>query len=151
MSIIREQIVTEALTWEHTPFAHFQCCKGAGVDCAHLIIGVGKAVGILPEDFTVPYYDKYWHVFKLNDLLVSTMRQHHFVEKNPVNMLPGDILTFKINLNTCHTAILLDSNTIIHARSGRLTRKVVRHTLNHSWRHNYLTHCFAYPMVGDRS
>lgn len=44
--MMRQAVVTEALTWLHTPYHHQAATKGAGCDCIGLLRGVGNALGI---------------------------------------------------------------------------------------------------------
>jgi hypothetical protein len=48
----RQDITTEARSWLGTPYQHQARCKHVGVDCAGLIVGVAKALGISEFDFT---------------------------------------------------------------------------------------------------
>lgn len=52
----REQVVAEALSWLGTPYHHGARLKGIGVDCAGLLIGVSKALGLKPESFDITGY-----------------------------------------------------------------------------------------------
>ena len=47
---MRSEIVAEARTWLDTPYLHQGRRKGHGVDCLGLIVGVGKALGLLDYD-----------------------------------------------------------------------------------------------------
>jgi cell wall-associated NlpC family hydrolase len=47
---VRDSIVAEARTWLDTPYLHQGRRKGHGVDCLGLVIGVGKALGLLDYD-----------------------------------------------------------------------------------------------------
>lgn len=49
----RQAVVAEAKTWIGTGFHHEARIKGAGVDCAQLLIAVFSACGFVPE-FTTP-------------------------------------------------------------------------------------------------
>lgn len=48
MNDLRVRLVTEARTWEGTPFAWQQSAKGQGCDCKGLIAGIAREVGV-PE------------------------------------------------------------------------------------------------------
>lgn len=146
--ITRAMIVAEALTWVGTPFAHYQCCKGAGVDCAHLIIGVGKSLHIFSPDFKVPYYPPQWHRHKENSLLLDTLYENNFSEKSICSMTLGDVVVFKFELNECHIGILAAENMLVHAWNGRITQKIVHTRFPSGWKSKNLKHCFAYPGVG---
>lgn len=55
-SAIRTAIVAEAMTWVGTPFVHQHRVRGVGVDCAGLVIGVARGLGLVPPDFDVTGY-----------------------------------------------------------------------------------------------
>lgn len=145
VSVQRDAIVKSAESWIGTPYAHFQCCKGAGVDCAHLIIGVGKDVGIFPEDFKVPYYSPQWLLHEKAALLVETMQVHNFIEKSIDTRLPGDVLVFEISEILCHTAIFIGEDRAIHAHLTRGNARVREFRLLSIWIDAYLKRCFAFP------
>ncbi len=46
-----EDVVAEARRWVGTPYHHQAQLRGVGVDCVGLIVGVGKALGVMGEDF----------------------------------------------------------------------------------------------------
>ena len=60
-SNFRDEIISEALTWLGTPWRHQACCKGAGVDCLHLIAGVMRSFGCVEADrfFATPAWRSY--------------------------------------------------------------------------------------------
>ena len=43
---LRQEIIDEAATWLRTPYHHAAAIKGAGVDCAQILIEVYAAVGL---------------------------------------------------------------------------------------------------------
>lgn len=43
----RADVLAEARRWIGTPFHHQACVRGHGVDCAHLIIGVGVELRLM--------------------------------------------------------------------------------------------------------
>ncbi|MFD1381487.1 C40 family peptidase [Fodinicurvata halophila] len=47
---LRRAVVAEARGWLGTPFRHGGRCRGAGVDCIGLAIGVAKALGLPHAD-----------------------------------------------------------------------------------------------------
>ena len=142
---VRQAIVKEAGSWIGTPFAHFQCCKGAGVDCAHLIIGVGKEVGIFPPDFSVPYYSAQWLLDKKARLLLDTLEHAGFTEKPPAERLPGDVLVFEVGALECHVGIFVGDNQMVHAHHARQNSRVKRFVLKGDWGGAYLTRAYVYP------
>lgn len=128
----RAEIVAEARAWIGTPWRHQSCLKGAGVDCLHLIAGVGRNVGA-PE--AARFFDNQeWHnygrepdpakMFAGCDALSDRI--------DPATALPGDALLFAIGGHPMHFGLLTDSNTFIHAYLG--ARRVVEHRLDDKWR-----------------
>lgn len=144
---LRQKVVQEARSWQGTPFAHFQCCKGAGVDCAHLVIGVGKAVGIFPQDFSVPYYSPQWVLDLKARLLLDTLSTLGFTEKPPEARLPGDVLVFEVGALECHVGIFVGHNEMVHAHHTRVNAGVRRFILKGHWSGVYLKRAFVYPGV----
>lgn len=55
---LRENIVSEAMEWEGTPYHHQARMKGVGVDCVGLPIGVARALGLVPPAFDVAPYGR---------------------------------------------------------------------------------------------
>ena len=56
MTVSRAQVVAEARTWLGTPWVHQHRSKGIAVDCAGLLIGVARTLGIVPPDMDVNGY-----------------------------------------------------------------------------------------------
>jgi hypothetical protein len=54
--IERAEVVTAARRWIGTPFQHQQRARTVAVDCAGLIIGVGRELGVWPATFDVIGY-----------------------------------------------------------------------------------------------
>ena len=48
---LRQRIVEEARSWLGTPYHHQAMVKGAGVDCAMILVAVYRAVGLIPAGF----------------------------------------------------------------------------------------------------
>lgn len=61
---LRARIVEEARSWLGTPYHHHAMVKGAGVDCAMLLVAVYGAVGLLPEGFDPRPYPQDWHLHR---------------------------------------------------------------------------------------
>lgn len=144
---VRQAIVKEAWSWVGTPFAHFQCCKGAGVDCAHLIIGVGKAVGIFPPDFQVPYYSAQWVLDRKATLLLDTLARTGFLEKPVAERAPGDVLVFEVGALECHAGIFMGDSEMVHAHRARVNGRVKRFVLKGPWMGAYLKRAYTYPGI----
>lgn len=51
-------IVACARQWIGTPYHHAERRKGIATDCAGLVIGVARELGLVAPDFDVPAYDR---------------------------------------------------------------------------------------------
>jgi cell wall-associated NlpC family hydrolase len=115
MIATREQVVAEARTWLGTPWVHQHRAKGHAVDCAGLIIGVARALGLVSEDFEVPGYGTQPDG-RLLDLCQRFMRP---VARD--NMQPGDVVVVAVDKDPQHLGIVTpyrgESLAMIHATS----------------------------------
>ena len=149
MSITREHILAEALTWEGTPYHHQACLKGVGVDCAMLLVGIARDVGLLPASWTPSVYSPEWHCHQKEELLVKTLRELGCVELETLEAAqPGDIVAFRIStyrtlLPVAHVGVLLPGQQLLHAV---MARAVVRHHIAARWQRD-LALAFAFPGV----
>lgn len=121
----RALVVAEARTWLGTPYAPNQGCKGAGVDCAWILLRVYSSCGHL-TDFEPPIYKSALARMRAGELFYRSMIQRFAVEvKRPA--LPGDIMLFRVPLvsrrdgtvltRATHGAIVTEWPRIIHAYS----------------------------------
>lgn len=56
MTTTRGEIVEAARAWIGTKFAHQHRARGVGVDCAGLVIGVARDLGLVAPDFDITGY-----------------------------------------------------------------------------------------------
>ncbi len=116
--ITREQVVAEAMTWEHTPYVANARVKGrnGGVDCLTFIAGVYEATGVIPPQ-TIPRYSKDWHLHQTEELYLDGISPYCYeIFETP---LPGDLVMWKFGHTFSHSAIVLNWPRIIHAWGGR--------------------------------
>jgi hypothetical protein len=66
----RAQVVDEAMTWLRTPFASRAQIKGAGVDCANLLVAAFASV----ERVTIPDYPSDWFLHSDRERLLRSRR-----------------------------------------------------------------------------
>lgn len=110
----RAKAVAEALTWERTRFHHMGRVKGAGVDCAQLLVEVYSSVGMIPR-VDVGYYPIDWHLHQSAERFVGWVKEFgHQVHKPQ----PGDVLLFKYGRVVSHGAILVGDGIVLHALNG---------------------------------
>ena len=137
---MRAAIVVEARSWLDTKFQHQARIKGVACDCAGLVIGVCKALGL--TDFDKADYSR----IPDGVMLKATCD----AEMTPITIdaiQPGDVLLFRFDGHPQHLAIVGDyahgGLSIIHAYS--LARKVTEHRLDDVWRSRIVA---AYKLPG---
>lgn len=109
----RDQIVAEARSWLRTPYHHMAMVKGAGVDCAHLIIGVYNTCGLLPL-IEPDFYPVDWHLHRSADIYLNAICEH-FEEIDESEISAGDLATFTFGRCVSHAGIVTEWPVIIHA------------------------------------
>ena len=139
---MRNRIVTEARSWLGVRWRH-QGRTRHGVDCAGLVVNVGKALGAVDYDAT-----DYQRRTNGREFL-RHFRAAGGVEIRFADAAPGDVLVFRDDLYPCHSTILAERHgqpSIIHACARR--RKVIEEVLSPAWI-DRLVGCFRYPGVVD--
>lgn len=120
----RTAVVEESRTWLGTPWKHQGRLKGAGVDCAGLVVCVAKAVGIeLADSFAYshrPRFDSLKQACELRLTLIPISEAR-----------AGDVLLFTFATWPGHVGILSDDSVLIHAYEPR--GKVVEHRMDKWW------------------
>lgn len=117
----RAAIVAEAMTWVDTPYHHRARVKGAGVDCAMILIGVFAGVGLIDE-FDPDEYPRDWMLHREEDRFRALVRKYaDEIERATVK--PGDIALYLVGKCFAHGAIIVDWPNVIHAdsRYGKVT------------------------------
>lgn len=105
------EVIREAKTWLGTPFHHHAMVKGAGVDCAHFLIGVYSAVGLI-DPMDVEGYPPDWHLHRGEERFLDHIKRH--ADKVAVPE-PGDVAMFRFGRCASHGAIVIEWPRIIHA------------------------------------
>jgi cell wall-associated NlpC family hydrolase len=148
LSALRNAIVSEALTWEDTPYQHRQRCRGAGADCVGFPLGVCLNLGLLPDTIEIPYYSVQWHLHQRRELLIETALGLGCREKTRDELLPGDMILFKIGLVCSHTGILVTPETFMHACCP-MPSKIMQRPFDRAWKEKLAKRFFAFPGVDD--
>lgn len=141
-TITRAAVIAEALTWLDTPWHHWACLKGVGVDCVRYPEGVAKALGTLPQTWLPPRYTQEWHLHQQSSILEQVLQELHLTPRATAQ--PGDLLVFQFGQTMSHLGFLLDANTLIHA--SRPFGKVVIEDLDSHLRRR-LRATYAFPGV----
>lgn len=134
---MRSKIVEEARSWLGVRWRH-QGRTRHGVDCAGLVVQVGKALGLTEFDMT--NYGRRPDSMNFAKFFVDGGA----VSKSVAAALPGDILLFRDGYFPCHCGILTPDGTFVHAFATR--RAVVEDPLDPGWLAKR-THCFSYGGV----
>jgi NlpC/P60 family putative phage cell wall peptidase len=128
---IRAAIVQQARTWLGTPYQHQARCKGAGVDCVGLVIGVASALGL--SAFNTHCYGR----VPSGRMMLELLGEHAIQVDHRAPWLPGQILALRFDSEPQHVAILADiagtdQLSMIHAYSH--AGNVTEHRLAEVWR-----------------
>ena len=121
---IRERIAAEAQSWLGTPYHHHAMVKGAGVDCAMILVAVYRSAGLLPPDFDPRPYPQDWHLHRDAERYLGHILRYCRETTTPQR---GDIAVWKFGRTFSHGAICMGGSDIIHSYIGR---GVVRDTFD---------------------
>jgi cell wall-associated NlpC family hydrolase len=104
-------VVAEAGTWLRTPYHHRARVKGAGVDCAQILIGVYGAVGLV-EPFDTGDYPMDWMNHRDEERYLGWIERFGWRVEAPK---PGDIAVWRFGRTFSHGAVVVEWPRIIHA------------------------------------
>lgn len=108
---LRSAIVAEAQSWLGTPYHHRARVKGAGVDCAMILIEVYATVGLV-DTFDPGEYPPDWMMHREEERYLGLVEKFGEQVETPK---PGDIAVWKFGRTFSHGAIVIDWPQIIHA------------------------------------
>lgn len=107
----RKAVVAEAHTWLRTPYHHKAAIKGAGVDCAMILVEVYHACGLIPR-IDVGDYPPDWMMHRDEERYLGWVKKYCCEVETAQ---PGDIALYRVGRCFSHGAIVVDWPTIIHA------------------------------------
>lgn len=107
----RQRVIAEAKTWLGTPYHHHAAVKGAGVDCAQILIEVYADAG-LTERVDVGAYPIDWASHRSEERYISWVEKY---AKRVDTPQPGDIAMWRFGRCFSHAAIVVDWPVIIHS------------------------------------
>lgn len=117
----RAAFIAEAMTWLGTPFRDCARIKGPGgaVDCAGLLLGSAKNIGMLGEAFDPGKYSGQWHLHRGEekflawlDLAIAARGCGAEVQREAI---PGDIIVYRVGRCFSHGGIIIENNHVLHA------------------------------------
>lgn len=117
--IQREVVVNEAATWLGTPFHLNAHVKGAGVDCAWLLVMCYAAAGVpMPHELDIA--QRNWHLHKDDERYITQISKWMHVVETPKL---GDTVLFKIGRAYGHSAIVIQwPHVLVHVMEGDAVR-----------------------------
>ena len=87
----RAAVVAEARSWIGTPYHHQADIKGAGVDCAMILVRVWVDLGLVPAFDPRPYPID-WHLHQAEERYLAQLQARAVFVDAP---LPGDIVVWR--------------------------------------------------------
>lgn len=107
----RKSVLAIARTWLKTPWHHRARVKGAGVDCAQILIAIYAEAGLIDE-FDTGDYPPDWMMHRSQERFLEFVRQYADQIEAP---LPGDLALYFVGRCFSHGAIVVEWPSIIHA------------------------------------
>jgi NlpC/P60 family putative phage cell wall peptidase len=109
----RARVVEIARSWLGTPYHHQARVKGAGVDCAQILIAVFAEAGLV-EPFDVGHYPHDWMLHRDEERYLDWVMRYcpHEVAGEP---RPGDIAVWRWGRCFSHGGIVTAWPELVHA------------------------------------
>lgn len=113
----RVAVVSEALTWERTPYHRRGRIKGVGCDCAMFPAEVYAAAGAIPPVTDIPDYPLDWNQHRSDELYLQVVLR--YAREAPAPTGPGDFVLWRWGRTFSHGAIIIEWPNIIHSVIGQ--------------------------------
>ena len=107
----RAAVVAEARSWIGTPYHHQADIKGAGVDCAMILVRVWVDLGLVPAFDPRPYPID-WHLHQAEERYLAQLQARAVFVDAP---LPGDIVVWRYGRTFSHAGIVTQWPRVVHA------------------------------------
>jgi NlpC/P60 family putative phage cell wall peptidase len=107
----RIAVTQEAMTWVGTPYHHLADVKGAGVDCAMILVKIYVGLGLAPPFDPRPYSPQ-WFLHHSEEIYLEWIKKYC---TQVATGGPGDIALYRIGRCAAHGAIIITDNLIVHA------------------------------------
>jgi cell wall-associated NlpC family hydrolase len=101
--VARADVIAEARTWLDTPYVHQGRTKGVAVDCAGLVIGVARELGVVAPDFDVNGYPR-----EADGTTLMTVCDRFMTRVAKSDLLPGHVMVFAFDKAPAHVGIVGD-------------------------------------------
>jgi cell wall-associated NlpC family hydrolase len=104
MSATREDVVRVARSYIGTPYHHLGRVPGIGLDCAGVVICVGRELGLVSSDFDVPVYSP----APDGHSLLAWCDEHLGFPQTHLTLLPGHVIVLRAGKRPQHIGIVGD-------------------------------------------
>src|SRR5215469_4011374 len=112
----RLEVLNEAKTWIGTRYEHGQRCKGAGVDCGQLLLGVYHNAGCIPNITTV-HYPPDFHIHQDLEWYKSIVEE--WADEISSTPDPADVALYRLGGRVySHGSVVWTWPIVIHALRG---------------------------------
>lgn len=114
----RAAVVAAARAWLGTPYHHRAMVRGAGADCATLLVAAFTDAGLV-SGVTLPPYSIQWNINADDEVYLRTIGGFLHPVTSPPDRppLPGDVVMWKFGRTVAHGAIVTQWPEVIHALS----------------------------------
>jgi cell wall-associated NlpC family hydrolase len=111
----RAAFITEALSWQGTPFVNCGDVKGpdGAVDCAMMLVRSAVDTGHLPP-FDPRPYPPHWHLHRSEERFLKIVRDDIGAHEVPSPRV-GDVVLWQFGRCFSHGAILINTEEVVHA------------------------------------
>lgn len=120
-----DAVISAARTWVATPYHHMARVKGAGVDCAQLIIAAFVESGV-NEDFDPGFYTPDWHLHRSHEKYLEFMERYlvrideewddkPFGQRDGWIAPPASVVVVRYGRTFSHSALVSNWPSIIHS------------------------------------
>jgi NlpC/P60 family putative phage cell wall peptidase len=121
----RAAVVAEARRWVGTPWRHMADIRGAGVDCAMLLVRVYVGVGLV-DPFDPRPYPPDWFLHRSEERFLGFLLDRSVQVEKPE---AGDVMLFRVGRCFSHGGIVTETEplTIVHSFNlvGSVAEEVV--------------------------
>jgi NlpC/P60 family putative phage cell wall peptidase len=111
----RAAVVARAHDWLGTPFHAGARVRGAGVDCAQLLIAVFAEAGLI-EPVDPGHYPPDWFLHQDGEPLLAWVERYGM--RTSTTPAPGDVALFRYGRAVSHGAIVVGPELLIHSYRG---------------------------------
>jgi cell wall-associated NlpC family hydrolase len=124
----RAAAVAEARTWIKTPWRHMADIKGAGVDCAMLLVRVYVGIGLV-EAFDPRPYPTDWMLHRDDERFLGfLLERSHQVAAPAV----GDVMLFRVGRGFSHGGVITAAAPLTIVHSFRPVGHVIEEEVAHN-------------------